>query len=385
MNAPSPYAIRCEGLWKAYGRLPVVEDLTLAVRPGSIMALLGPSGCGKTTVLRLLAGLDMAGRGTIELGGQVVSGPGVFLPPERRRIGMVFQDYALFPHLTVGENVAYGIPRDDPDVAARVRELLDLVGLGGIERRMAYELSGGQQQRVALARALGRRPLVVLLDEPFSNLDADLRQQLREDMRDILRRTQTTTVFVTHDQEEALFMGDEVAVMYAGRIEQVGTPEQIFQGPRTRFVAAFLGRADFLPATVSAEGMQTEIGSIPLRPPLETGTAVDILVRADDIDITPADGPGVVVARLFRGTHFTYRVQLPSGRIVHSVQEHTTALEVGTRVLVAVDPGHALVCFPNGEAVVAEVVPPAAAMAVRSGRETTPAKTRPGDANRPRS
>jgi iron(III) transport system ATP-binding protein len=344
--------IRLRGISKAYGTSPVLRELDLSVQRGTILALLGPSGCGKTTVLRLIAGLDVPDRGTIEIDGRVVTGGGVVVPPERRRVGMVFQEYALFPHLTVGGNVAYGLPRGTPSVEPRVREMLDLVGLAGLEDRMAYELSGGQQQRVALARALAQEPLAVLLDEPFSNLDADLRQQLREDMRVILRRTQTTAIFVTHDQEEALQIGDNVAVMNAGKVEQRGTPEEIYQQPSTRFIAAFLGRADFLPAKVTAEGLLTEAGLIPQFPPLEPGTPVDVLVRADDIRIEPGEG-AVVVARLFKGMQNLYRLRLPSGRILHSLQDHGVLYPEGADVRAIIAPGHPLVCFPNGVAVLA--------------------------------
>lgn len=344
--------IRCRALHKAYGDLPVLRSFDLSVRRGTILALLGPSGCGKTTVLRLIAGLDVADAGSIEVDSRVVSGDGIMLAPERRRVGMVFQEYALFPHLTVGGNVAYGLPRGTSPPDPRVRELLDLVGLAGLESRMAYELSGGQQQRVALARALAQEPLAVLLDEPFSNLDADLRQQLREDMRAILHRTRTTAIFVTHDQEEALQIGDEVAVMNAGRIEQLGTPEEVYQQPRTRFIAAFLGRADFLPATVTPVGLLTETGLIPQYPPLAPGTAIDVLVRADDIKIEPGQG-AIVVSRVFKGMQNLYRLRLPSGRVVHSLQDHTIIYAEGAAVRAIVAPGHPLVCFPNGVAVLA--------------------------------
>jgi iron(III) transport system ATP-binding protein len=350
------YAIQCRGLWKSYDATTVVCDLHLSVRAGKITSLLGPSGCGKTTVLRIIAGLEIADRGTIEIGGRVVARERSYVPPERRQIGMVFQDFALFPHLSVAENIAYGLPPHSPDRAGRVHDLLVLVGLAGLESRMPHEMSGGQQQRVALARALARQPLVVLLDEPFSNLDADLRQQLREEMREILRRTRTTAVFVTHDQDEALFMGDEVAVMHAGRIEQVDAPEHIFQMPRTRFIASFLGRADFVPATVTADGLLTEVGLVPLLAPLPAGSTVDLLVRADDVTIGSRGDTGVIVARQFRGTHLLYRVQLPSGRVIHSSADHTAPFQPGMRVAVSIDPGHPLVCFPDGEAVVAAPV-----------------------------
>jgi iron(III) transport system ATP-binding protein len=352
-------AIRCRAVSKAFGRLPVVRGLDLAVPQGRILALLGPSGCGKTTVLRLIAGLERPDGGVVEVGGEVVTGPGRFVPPERRRVGFVFQDYALFPHLTVAENVAYGLRSGDR--ARRVRDLLDLVGLAGLEERMAFELSGGEQQRVALARALAPQPLALLLDEPFSNLDADLRVQLREEVRAILRQTRMTAVFVTHDQEEALFMGDQVAVMHGGRIAQVDAPEAIFHLPRTRFVAGFLGRADFLAATVEEAGLATEVGLLPFRAPLASGTRVELLVRADDVEIAEGPGPGIVTARLFQGALNLYRVTLPSGATLHSLQKHTATYPPGTRVRVTIAPGHPLVCFPDGEAVLAEPLPAQAA------------------------
>ena len=348
-------AIRIRRLAKTYGGLLVLGGFDLTVRRGEILVLLGPSGCGKTTVLRLIAGLEVPDAGTIEVDGQAVSGPGVMVPPERRRVGMVFQEYALFPHLTVAQNIAYGLTRGTED-PSRVTELLEVVGLRGLGDRVAYELGGGQRQGGARPRAMAREPLVVLLDEPFSNLDADLRQQLREEMREILQRTHTTAVFVTHDQEEALQIGDQVAVLNRGSMEQIGTPEEIYQQPRTRFIATFLGRADFLSATVTRDGLLTEIGRIAQRVPLAEGTAVDVLVRADDVALASGDG-GTVISRLFKGMQNVYRVKLRSGRVVQSLQDHTVRYAIGSSVRVIVDPGHPLVCFPNGEAILAEMVP----------------------------
>ncbi len=239
---------------------PAVDGLSLRVAEGEILALLGPSGCGKTTTLRLIAGLESPDAGTITLRGQVVAGPGRAVPPEERGIGIVFQDYALFPHLTVADNVAFGLPRDGA-TGARVEPVLDLVGLGGFGARYPHELSGGQQQRVALARALAPAPALMLLDEPFSNLDADLRAQMRDEVERILRTSGTTAVFVTHDQEEAFTLADRVGVLQAGRIEQLAPPQELYHRPATRFVAAFVGAADFLPGLVTAEGIVTEVGT----------------------------------------------------------------------------------------------------------------------------
>jgi iron(III) transport system ATP-binding protein len=332
---------------------PAVDRLSLDVAQGEILTLLGPSGSGKTTVLRLVAGFERPDEGEVWIAGRCVAGNGVWVPPEARGVGMVFQDYALFPHLTVEENVAFGLhcvqriqrPR-------RIREALELVGMTAFAGRYPHELSGGQQQRVALARALAPQPFAVLLDEPFSNLDADLRAQLREEVRGILKQTGTSAIFVTHDQHEALLLGDRVGVLREGRLEQVDVPERIFHAPRTRFVARFFGRADFLPARVTPQGVQTEVGLLPQRPPLGNGADVEVLVRPDDVAIAPAaDGAGVVVRRLFQGGTVLYCVELPSGRRVHSLQPHTVRLEPGARVAVRLDPGHALTCFHDGQAV----------------------------------
>jgi len=238
---------------------PAVDGLSLRVTEGEILALLGPSGCGKTTTLRLIAGLESPDAGTITLRGQIVAGPGRAVPPEERGVGIVFQDYALFPHLTVADNVAFGLPRAAR--RSRVEAVLELVGLGGFGPRYPHELSGGQQQRVALARALAPAPALLLLDEPFSNLDADLRAQMRDEVERILRTSGTTAVFVTHDQEEAFTLADRVGVLLAGRIEQLAPPQELYHRPATRFVAAFVGAADFLPGVVTAQGIVTEVGT----------------------------------------------------------------------------------------------------------------------------
>jgi iron(III) transport system ATP-binding protein len=333
-----------------------VHGLTLDVAEGEILTLLGPSGSGKTTVLRLVAGFERPDDGTIHIMGRPVAGGGTWVPPEARGIGMVFQDYALFPHLTAAENVAFGLhcvlaaergPRTD--------EVLHLVGMEGFAARYPHELSGGQQQRIALARALAPRPFAVLLDEPFSNLDADLRGQLRAEVRAILKATRTSAVFVTHDQEEALLLSDRVAVMNQGRPEQVDTPEAIFHAPRTRFVAGFFGHADFLPARIISEGLETEAGILAQRMSLNgagPGGDVEVLVRPDDLDVVAMpDGAATIVDRHFVGAEIIYRVQLPSGRVLRARQPHTARLEPGARVSVRLAPGHALACFRNGQAV----------------------------------
>ena len=223
-------ALECRGLSKRFGEVHALHNLDLAVPAGHVLAVLGPSGCGKTTALRLIAGFEQPDAGTISLSGRVVSGGGKFVAPENRRVGMVFQEGALFPHLNVERNIAFGLSGKDRQ-NGRVDDVLDLIGLADLRNRMPHELSGGQQQRVALGRALAPQPALLLLDEPFANLDAKLRDQVRRDVLEIIRSSRSTTIFVTHDQEEALFVGDTVAVMNQGRLEQTGPPKEMFGSP----------------------------------------------------------------------------------------------------------------------------------------------------------
>ena len=278
-------AIECLNLRKSYGTLQAVADVTLRVAEGQFLALLGPSGCGKTTLLRLIAGFESPDAGSIRIAAQEVARPGALVPPERRRVGMVFQDYALFPHLDVATNIAYGLARGS-NRPARVAELLHLVGLDGLERRMPHQLSGGQQQRVALARALAPHPAAILLDEPFSNLDAGLRAEVRADVRDILRRAGATAVFVTHDQEEALSIADVVAVMRAGMIDQIGSPHEIYLRPASRDVALFLGDANLLPGHADGAVVTCALGRLPLVAPAHG--PVEVLIRPEMLQINPA-------------------------------------------------------------------------------------------------
>ncbi len=344
------YAVSCQHLHKTFDKQPIVKDVSFTVAPGQILALLGPSGCGKTTTLRLIAGFEKLDQGRIEIAGTVVADGKLDVPPEKRRAGIVFQDYAIFPHLSVADNVGFGLPRRER--VDRVAEMLDFVGLGGLEARMPHELSGGQQQRVALARALAPNPVVLLLDEPFSNLDAALREEMRSEVRGLLKASGTTAVFVTHDQEEALFMGDEVAVMNAGRIEQLGTPEQIFHQPQTRFVADFLGNTDFVAGRVTEQGIETPLGLLPQTVDLPTGTAVSIASRPDDVDIDVVDaGNGRITSRQFIGIAFIYEVTLNDGTKVHSWQSHLTHFAEGTAVNATFGDAHDLVVFVGDTAV----------------------------------
>ena len=318
------------------GGAPAVDDLSLAVERGRILALLGPSGCGKTTTLRLIAGFETPDAGRITIAGRTIADAraGVHVEPEARGVGIVFQDYALFPHLTVGENVAFGLPRSGRSARGeRVGQILDLVGLAELVDRYPHELSGGQQQRVAVARALAPAPAVILLDEPFSNLDADLRAQMRDEVEKILRSTGTTAIFVTHDQEEAFTIADQVGVLDRGRLEQLGPPEAIYHHPATPFVAEFVGAADFLPGIVTSQGIVTEIGVFGNVEAREPGEKVRVMIRPDDVTFVPdPQGEAVILRRSFRGSENLYSLGLPSGHRVHSSQPSSAAFATGTRV-----------------------------------------------------
>ncbi len=279
MNTP---IIACYGLSKSFDGIEAVKNVDLEIRPGALVALLGPSGCGKTTVLRLLAGLETPDTGIIRIGELEIAGKGYALPPEKRRLGMVFQEYALFPHMSVRDNIAFGI-RHRPDKEERVEEVLRLVDLTAIENRGPHSLSGGQQQRVALARALAPRPAVMLLDEPFSNLDAALRQRVRREIREILMQAGVTTLFVTHDQEEALSLSDQVAVMINGKIMQFGSPQELYCYPENQAVAGFLGETNFLDGDAQGQSADTALGRIPLHTPMQG--AVTVMVRPENIRI----------------------------------------------------------------------------------------------------
>jgi iron(III) transport system ATP-binding protein len=320
----------------AADRPAAVDGLSFSLERGLIVALLGPSGCGKTTTLRIIAGFEAPDAGRIAIGGRLMaSGDGrATVPPEERSVGVVFQDYALFPHLTVEDNVGFGLSRlGRAERRSRVGQILELVGLGEFGARYPHELSGGQQQRVAVARALAPGPALILLDEPFSNLDADLRAQMRDEVEKVLRATGTTTVFVTHDQEEAFTIADEVGVLNQGRLEQLGPPETIYHRPATPFVAEFVGAADFLPGIITSEGIVTEIGVFGNLEAREPGEKVKVMIRPDDVTFVPDErGEAVIVRRYFRGSENLYCLGLPSGHRVHSSQPSSAAFPTGMRV-----------------------------------------------------
>jgi iron(III) transport system ATP-binding protein len=272
---------------KRFGDVEVLKRVSIDVAQGEIVALLGPSGCGKTTLLRSIAGLEHLDSGTIEIGGAAVSAPGVHVRPEQRRIGMVFQDWALFPHLTVGQNVGYGLSREERR-GDRIERSLELVGLSGLGDRLPGTLSGGQQQRVALARALAPQPTALLLDEPFSNLDTTLRVQVRSEVHRLLTDLGVTTVFVTHDQEEAFVLGDRVAVMHEGRIRQLERPDVIYANPASPWVARFVGEANLIRAEATGPRASSAIGSLDLQE--ECLGPVDVLVRPEQLVLTGLEG-----------------------------------------------------------------------------------------------
>jgi iron(III) transport system ATP-binding protein len=278
--------LEVRGLSKRFGSTEVLVGADLSVPAGSIMALLGPSGCGKTTLLRCIAGLERAEAGEVRVGDRCVSGGGTFVPPERRRIGMVFQDWALFPHLTVAKNVGFGLTKEQRR-SGRVAEALRLVRLQAFGDRMPGTLSGGQQQRVALARALANRPEIVLLDEPFSNLDATLRVRIRTEVQRLLRDLGVTALFVTHDQEEAFAVGEIISVMFEGKIVQQARPADLYDTPATRAVAAFIGDANFLPGDAASGQAMTTIGPIAVRN--GAAGAVDVLVRPEHLVVRDGD------------------------------------------------------------------------------------------------
>jgi iron(III) transport system ATP-binding protein len=334
----------------SYGDVPVLRDLSLHVNKGDLGCLLGPSGCGKTTTLRAIAGFEPVTRGRIVIDGRTVSEPGRTVAPERRRVGMVFQDNALFPHLSVDGNVGFGLRGlSRTQRRARVDEMLDVVGLQGLGRRYPHELSGGQQQRVALARALAPRPAVVLLDEPFSSLDADLRERLTREVRQILREQAITAFLVTHDQNEAFTLADTLGVMREGRLLQWDTAYNLYHEPRERFVANFIGQGVFLRGTlVSPETVDTELGLLrgDRAYGLGSGRAVDVLLRPDDIVPDPESAIRAVVrGRAFKGANILYSLSLPSGSAVLSLFPSHHNHEPGDQVGIRVAADH-LVVFP---------------------------------------
>lgn len=394
----TPDQVVVEGVTVAYDGITALDDVHLSLAVGEQLAVVGPSGCGKSTLVKVIAGLVGADAGRITIAGDEVAGPGRWVPPERRGVGVVFQDHALFPHLTVANNIAFGL-RGHDDASARVDEVLALVGLTDKADRYPHELSGGEQQRTALARALAPRPAVLLLDEPFSNLDRNLRERVRHETVALLRTEGMTAIFVTHDRDEALTVGSRVAVVRAGQVEQVDTPEVVYHAPATRFVATFLDEAGFVPGTIDGDRVVTRFGPLVVHPAQDRAGApvaahggvvvagsdervthpagsgppvVDVMVRPHEVLVqADPDGNGVVTGTEFRGGAIAHAVALDAGDVepadavattngtgpdgpgagdgltLVGLRPHTQALEVGTRVSVSILNDHALTTFPR--------------------------------------
>ena len=321
-----------EGVSKRFGETVAVDGASLCVASGEVVALLGPSGCGKTTLLRLVAGFERPDGGCVSVAGKAVAGHGGWVAPEGRRVGMVFQDYALFPHLTVAGNVGFGLARRDR--GSRVPELLSLVGLSGLDRRYPHELSGGQQQRVALARALAPSPGVVLLDEPWSNVDPFLRETLRGEVMEIVQPLGVTVLLVTHDREEAFSVADRIVLMCDGRVVQEGSAEDLYFAPATRWVAEFVGAANVLSGRVVGRTVETAIGVFAANGVSKRD--VQVVVRPELLELEPSPiGRAEVVTREFRGHDVVYRVLLDGLELV-SQRPSTEVVDLGSRVSVRV-------------------------------------------------
>jgi iron(III) transport system ATP-binding protein len=327
---------------KSFGASPVLHDVRLDVPAGSLVALLGPSGCGKTTLLRTIAGLERPDAGRIEIGRRTVVDGATFVPPEKRRVGMVFQDWALFPHLTVAENVGFGLARSERR-SQRVADVLRMVDLDAFMDRMPSTLSGGQQQRVALARALANRPSVILLDEPFSNLDATLRVQIRLEVQHVLKTLGVTALFVTHDQEEAFSLGESVAVMFDGVIDQQARPSEIYEAPASRRVAEFIGDGNFLTGSAAGRAVDTMLGRLPLRQ--EHSGAVEVLVRAEEVLVHPGDA-ATIEEVVFYGHDAVYIIRTAAGDTIRSRVLAAPEYRPGDRVELKYS-GKPTVAFPT--------------------------------------
>ena len=343
--------LKVENISAGYNGKNVVEEMSFHVNRGEIVSLLGPSGCGKTTALRAIAGFEPINAGGILISQKPVSTPDMTVPPEQRSIGMVFQDYALFPHLTITQNIAFGLrkmPTVDRNV--QVRHLLEATGLDGMEDRYPHELSGGQQQRVALARALAPRPTLLLMDEPFSNLDIELRERLSVEVRDLLKSEGISGILVTHDQHEAFAVSDKVGVMFQGHIRQWDTPYNLYHEPTDRFVADFIGQGRFIAGVVSTpETFDTELGVLSgNRSCTESlGSRVEVLIRPDDL-IPDERGniEAIVKDKAFKGAEILYTLELPTGTRLLSLFPSHYDHHLGDTVRVRLDTEH-LICFPG--------------------------------------
>ena len=339
-----------------YGDTPVVNGLSFALDAGEIGCLLGASGCGKTTALRAIAGFELLDAGKIRIDGQVVSSPEIQVVPEKRGVGMVFQDHALFPHLDVAANIGFGLRRLDPaERRQRIDELLALTGLSGLGERFPHELSGGQQQRVALARALAPRPAVLLLDEPFSNLDTGLRRQMGDDIRRMLTTQGTAALLVTHDQQEAFALADRVGLMFGGYLLQWDSPYQLYHRPYCRYVAAFTGRGSYIRARLEHGSLSHALGRSSLPDEFAGGTIseFELLVRPDDIRPDANGRPARVLSRQFQGADILYQLELPGGEKVGALFPSHDNYGTGDSIGVVLDADH-LVLFDPAQAAAIE-------------------------------
>ncbi|QQK64917.1 ABC transporter ATP-binding protein [Cobetia sp. cqz5-12] len=349
--------LQIDSLECRYDTTVVTRDINFSLNKGDIACLLGPSGCGKTTLLRAIAGFEPVAVGEIRLEGEVLSSATHLTAPEQRHVGMVFQDYALFPHLSVADNVAFGVRRMSREARNdKVTELLTLVGLAHLGERFPHELSGGQQQRVALARALAPEPRILLLDEPFSNLDVELRRQLSQEVRRILKHLGISAVLVTHDQNEAFAMADQIGVIHGGHLQQWDTPFNLYHEPATRFVANFIGQGYFIPGTLKDnECVSTELGVIRGNRayPYAPDTPVDVLLRPDDLVLAEGDSEATdlkarVLSATFAGTSTLYRLALPSGREVEAAFNSHHDYQPGEQVMLRIQADH-LILFERVE------------------------------------
>jgi len=344
-----PAHVVLENVSKSFGSAKAVSRLSISIGKGDFFSLLGPSGCGKTTTLRLIAGLERPDEGSISINGEIVSAQGKWVSPEKRGIGIVFQDYALFPHMTSAQNVAFGLKGcGRGQTRAKVEEMLSLTGLAGLGGRYPHELSGGQRQRVALARSLAPSPRVILLDEPFSNLDADLREELRSETKRILKEQGATTILVTHDQEEAFSLSDKVGVLNNGALEQAGTSAEIYHQPHSKFVADFVGKADFIEGRVEGQTVYSALGAFPLDDGLTyNARQVDLMIRPDDIDFSldPA-GDAVITETRFLGASIMYQIKFADNKHVHALRPSAEVFPVGSSVRIKLDARH-VVIFPK--------------------------------------
>jgi len=345
-----PSLLKLDNIQCNYDKQVIIKNLSLTLSKGDIGCLLGPSGCGKSTILRAIAGFEPLVSGSISLNNQTISSTKHVLAPEKRHIGMVFQDYALFPHLTITENISFGLKQKKSQVNKnKIAELIELVDLNGYEKRYPHELSGGQQQRVALARALAPEPSLILLDEPFSNLDAELRTRLSIDIRDILKELNISAILVTHDQKEAFAMCDNIGVIDRGTIQQWGKPYELYHEPVNRFVACFIGRGSFIEGNIlTPDTFSSELGAIQGNRAYNwpQNSPVEILLRPDDIVYnTHSNLSATVASKTFSGTSTQYLLQLSSGKKIEALFPSHQDFNIGDKVSFSIDAEH-LIAYP---------------------------------------